>query len=188
MTYIESFNDRITIGNPTKVGVLLYGKEVLELDTSTLASFAERISLELKTHPHTMLQYNPFELLQSMREGRFIFCVDQQNRSQLLASGQLWIYDQDPSTGQDIYEFGSWLSFEKGGYGKEILLASQSLIKVINPRAQLIAIVEEQNIRAQNLIEILGGIKIGEKYSTELKKPGGLSAFMYIYDILIQEK
>lgn len=164
---------------------LYLGDEVNLLPESRKSQITVQVSKRLKDFPFTMIQYSPETLLQAMGEGRTIVCLGQQGEK-LLAFAQIWHYEQNLS-GQEVYEFGSWLSFERGGHGRKVLIAARELGFDLFPNSQLIAIVENYNTIAQRIIMEEGGVFLSHKYSEHLRTQGGLPAFMQIYDITKKE-
>lgn len=158
---------------------IIMGEKILEIPWEKLNQYVSKVSKQLTLFPFTMLKFSPRQLRRSIKKGRVILSL---KKNKLVAFGQIWYYGKNPK-GQKVYEFGSWLSFEKSGYGRAILLSAKDLIEEISPGAQLIAIVESNNLRAQKIIEDLGGVKIGNKYSERLKTQSGLPAYMAIFDI-----
>ncbi len=160
---------------------VIMGQEIKILPEVPRNQIAFLISNELTKHPNTMFQYSPEDIMKSMQEGRAIICLDKQT-SKLLAFGQIWHYGQNLE-GQYVYEFGSWLSFAKGGFGSEVLNNATKLHHQKFPSSQLVAIVEYYNLIAQRIIEQSGGTLLSYKYSEYLKTQDGMPAFMRIYDI-----
>lgn len=154
-----------------------------------LASYADQISEKLAANPNTMLQYSPIQILHSMMEGRAVVVTDLET-NKLLAFAQIWKYGET-GAGKNIYEFGSWLSFkeknEKNGEGQLALNAGMILGRLIDPEAQIIAIVESKNVKAQKIITGVGGIEIEGKFSPVLRTVEGEPAWMKRYDISLKE-
>lgn len=161
-------------------GKIVTGKKVSLISKATLLKFAVKISRKLALYPFTMLKFSPKMLLNSIEEGRTVMYL--RGGDKLLAFGQIWYYGKNKK-GQKVYEFGSWLSFGRGGYGRKILEAVKDLANDFSPKPQLIAIVESNNNRVQKILRDFGGVRIGYKYSKYLKTQSGISAYMAIYDI-----
>lgn len=163
-----------------KPAEILVGTQVAKIPEGKLYQYASSVSSSLATHPHTMLQFFPETILEHMKKGQTILTVSSQ--MDLLAFAQLWKYGVGVA-GNPIYEFGSWLSFAKGGYGKQVLLEAPSLGKSLDPNAQVVAIVEEENAKAQGIILGVGGKKINMCNSPVIKSPSGEPAQMKVFDI-----
>lgn len=127
-----------------------------------------------------MLQYSPTDILKAMMEGRAVVATDS-NSNELLGFAQLWKYGVTPER-KDIYEFGSWLSFAKRT-GRWVLTAGTLLGSQIDSSAQVIAIVEHSNARAQETITRVGGIFLNSAISDKLVTKEGLPAPIKIFDI-----
>lgn len=129
---------------------IVMGKDIREISENKLLIYAIKISGALAEHPLTMIQKNHRELLEVMRQGRAILYLETETAN-LLGFGRIWEYKKD-EVGQQIYEFGSWLSFEKGA-GKVVLAAARDLSFNLFPGKQLVALVEPGNKKAQGVIE-----------------------------------
>ena len=160
--------------------LVMIGEAVGLHPSQRLFSYADRISDELSRRPNTMLQYSPANILDAMMEGRAVVSTDLEN-NELLGFAQLWKYGVTPDK-KDIYEFGSWLSFAKGS-GRRVLTAGTLLGSQIDPLAQVIAIVEHSNVRAQTTIKSAGGIFISSAISEKLITREGKPAPIKIYDV-----
>ncbi len=142
---------------------------------------ALKVSEELTNHPNTMLQFTPDEILESIKKGWAVLALD--GNMKLAGSARLWQYGFNED-GQQILEFGSWLSFIKGqGLGEKILKETVGLGKIIDPKAQIVAIVEKENKRAQEILDKVGGKIIGTKLQPAIRTVEGEDASMIIYDI-----
>lgn len=159
--------------------LILTGFNAGLLPANLLEKNTQKISSELAKHPNTMLQYTEAELIKSINEGRSILALGKSNK--LIGYGQLWEYGIN-SEGNQIFEFGSWLSF-KPGVGSRILIEAAKLGKKLNPKAQLVAITEEENLKAQQIILKAGGLEIGSKFSPVIRTVEGEAASMKIFDI-----
>ena len=126
-----------------------------------------------------MLQYSPAQILDAIDQGRAVIALDENQN--LAAFAQFWHYGFNPG-GQSIYEFGSWLSFAPG-YGKKIFQSAVILGRSKFPEAQLIAIVERENIKAQTILIGFGAKEIGQKFSPYIRTVEGQPATMKIFDI-----
>lgn len=160
---------------------IVMGEDVKQLPQNKLLEYAYQVSKGLAAHPYTMVQFNPNQIVEAMNEGRTILCLDQ--RGNLLACGQIWHWGQS-RTGQEIKEFGSWMSFKRG-FGVLILKSARSLHLGLYPDSKLIAIVELENKKAQKIIEELLRAKSEPTYSKFLKTKEGNPALMKMYDITI---
>lgn len=129
---------------------IVMGNDVQEIPEDKLLAYAIKISGALAEHPLTMIQKNPGELLEAMKQGSTILYLETKT-VKLLGFGRIWEYKKD-EVGQQIYEFGSWLSFEKGA-GKVVLAAARDLSSKLFPGKQLVALVEPENKKAQVVIE-----------------------------------
>lgn len=167
---------------PTRpVGKIVMGEEVAELPERKLNLFAQLVSTELTRHPLTMIQFSPSELLQAMREGRAVLYLDDKEDPEGFA--QIWDLEQNPN-GQRVLEFGSWVSLVEGeGLGSIVLDAGRQLASRLDPHAQLLALVEPENAKAQRVITKVGGIYTGMGPSTGLRTPGGAPLDMMVFDI-----
>ena len=163
--------------------LILIGEAVGLHSRFKLYDYAQQLSEKLSEFPCKMLQYNPEQLLKSMEEGRAVV-VTNLDTGRLEAFAQIWKYGISEK-GQDIYEFGSWLGFEKGRR-KLALAAGIKLGEILYPNAQLIAVVEQNNLEAQNIIQSFGGIEIPGKYSPVLRNVKGEPAWMKRYDITLK--
>lgn len=132
----------------------------------------------LPKHPNTMLQFTPDQILESINSGRAIIALEDQ---EVVGFGQLWQYgfNQD---GQQILEFGSWLSI-RSGCGARILREAISLGKRIDPTAQLIAITEKENLRVQDVLREAGAKELYSKPSPVIRTVEGEAALMKVFDI-----
>lgn len=126
---------------------IIMGKAVQGLSEDKLWTYAGKISGALAEHCSTMVQFTPDKILEAMNQGRAVLYLGV--KAELFGFGQIWSY------GQNTYEFGSWLSFEKGA-GRVVLTAARDLSMNLFPEAQLVALVEPENISAQTVIEQLG--------------------------------
>ena len=137
------------------------------------------VSDALANHPYTMLQFTPNQIFESIENGRAVVALEE--NLTFVGFAQLWQYGFTEG-GRQITEFGSWLSFQKG-QGETILREGIKLGKRIDPEAQIVAIVEENNIRAQDILLGCGGKEIGGKFSPYIRTVEGKAAYMKIYDI-----
>lgn len=160
--------------------LIMMGEAVGLHSSLRLNDYAQRVSYELSLRPNTMLQYTPENIFRAMMEGRTVVATDLHN-DKLLAFAQLWKYGVN-SNGKDIYEFGSWLSFSRGG-GRQVLTAGSILGHQIDSTAQIIAIVEHSNDRAQQTITQVGGIFLNSAISDKLVTKEGVPAPIKIYDV-----
>lgn len=159
---------------------LLYsGDAVRYLAEEIKLSCALCVNEALALHPHTMLQFTPGQIVDAMEHGCSVLAIGE--NGQLAGFAQLWQYGFNQN-GQQILEFGSWLSFQKG-LGEKILKEAVILGKKVDPQAQLIAIVEEENSRAQEILQKNGALEIGGKFSPYIRTVQGEAAFMKIFDI-----
>ncbi len=133
----------------------------------------------LALHPYTMLQFSPGQIADAMEHGCSVIAIGEGGK--LAGFAQLWQYGFNEN-GQQILEFGSWLSFQSG-QGKRILLEGVKLGKQIDPEAQIIAVVEKNNIGAQLVLQRCGAIEIGQKFSPVIKTAEGIPALMKIFDV-----
>lgn len=140
---------------------------------------AVKVSRALVEYPNTMLQFTPIQLMESINKGLAVLAFAAGMK--LVGFGQLWQYGFNEN-GQQILEFGSWLSFKKG-LGEKILKEAILLGKKINPKALLVAIVEEENLKAQSILVKAGAEEIGGKFSPAIRTVEGEAAFMKIFDI-----
>lgn len=161
---------------------IIMGEDVRQLPQDKLLQYAYQVAKGLASHPYTMVQFNSNQIAEVMNEGRTILCLDK--KGNLLSFGQIWHYGQNRK-GQHIKEFGSWLSFKKGGFGQLILKAARDLHANLYPDSQLVAIVELENKKAQRVIEDLLKVKSEFTYSKFLKTKNGQPALMKIYDITL---
>ncbi|GEM_PF-2970753 len=168
-------------------GKIVMGEGAKYIDESQKLQIGLQVSEKLKLHPFSMLQFSQEDLVGSMGQGRAILCLDEIS-AQLLAFGQIWHYGQNLE-GQYIYEFGSWVSFTRVGFGREVLKAAPQLHTQIYPGTQLLAIVETNNVRARVIMEKSGGILIGSKFSESIRTQAEVlvPATMIIYDITKKE-
>lgn len=140
------------------------------------------VSDALALHPYTMLQFTQERIAEVMEQGCSVIAIGEDG--QLAGFAQLWQYGFNEN-GQQILEFGSWLSFQNG-QGQRILLEGLKLGKLIDPEAQIIAIVEEENTRAQEILKKCGATETGGKFSPYIRTVEGEAAFMKIFDITTQ--
>lgn len=163
-----------------QAGKIIMGEDVKQLPQDRLLEYADQVSQGLTAHPYTMVQFNPMQIMEAMNAARTILCLDKEGN--LLAFGQIWHYGQS-AKGQQIKEFGSWMSFKKGGFGVLVLKQVRELHADLYPGSQLVAIVELENKKAQELIEELLRVKSQPTYSKFLKTKNGQPALMKMYDI-----
>lgn len=140
---------------------------------------AFKVSEALAGHPFTMLQFSPDEIVGSINRGCAVVALGEELEP--VGFAQLWQYGFNED-GQQILEFGSWLSFRKG-CGERLLMEAICLGKKINPTAQLVAIVEEENLKAQGILRKVGAEEIGAKFSPVIRTVEGEAACMRIFDI-----
>lgn len=140
---------------------------------------ALKVSQALSEHPNTMFQFTPEQIVKSIDKGFTVIALGV--GLEVVGFAQLWQYGFNED-GQQILEFGSWLSFKKG-CGAKILKEAIYLGKRINPTAQIIAIVEEENLKAQAILMNAGASEIGSKFSPAIRTVEGEAAFMKIFDI-----
>lgn len=138
-----------------------------------------KVSGCLSEHPNTMLQFSADQIIESIQKGTAVVAVGEEY--ELLGFAQLWQYGFNED-GQQILEFGSWLSF-RNGCGEKLLYEAVCLGRKINPAAQIVAIVEEENLKAQTILQKVGAEEIGSKFSPVIRTVVGEAAFMKIYDI-----
>ena len=158
---------------------LIRGKAVNFLPEEVSIACAYKVSQALTEHPNTMLQYNPQEIFESIRRGWTVMALGED--LQTVGFAQFWQYGFNED-GQQILEFGSWLSFREG-VGEKVLKEAICLGKKINPNVQLIAIVEEENLKAQAILQNVGVVEIGSKFSPVIRTVEGEAACMKIFDI-----
>lgn len=159
--------------------IMLPGVAVTYLPERVKLAGAFKVSNALAEHPFTMLQYSPEQILESMDQGRSVIALGK--GLEVAGFAQIWKYGSNKD-GQQILEFGSWLSFG-WGYGEKLLLESVALAGRINPKAQLVAIVEWGNIRAQTVFNKVGATEIGSNFSPAIRTVEGEVASMKIFDI-----
>lgn len=140
---------------------------------------ALKVSEALSGHPNTMLQFTPDQILESIDSGWSVLALGE--NLELVGFAQVWQYGFNEG-GQQILEFGSWLSF-RNGCGEKLLKATACLGKKINPTAQIVAIVEQDNLKAQEILVEVGAEEIGSKFSPVIRTVEGEAAFMKIFDI-----
>lgn len=163
-----------------RVGTIIIGEDVRQFSHNKLFEYATKVSEGLAVHPYTMVQFSPPQLVEVMNEGRAILCLDK--KGNLLSFGQIWHYGENLQ-GQAIKEFGSWVSFERGGFGVLVLKAAIDLNSFLYPDSKFVAIVEIENKKAQKVIERLLKVKSEPVYSKFLKTKDGKNALMKMYDI-----
>jgi len=133
------------------------GKKAKILSAEKQLKLAKSVCQLLSGHQETMLQYQPKEVLQVMKEEMVVVATDGQG--ELLAFARLWSYKQDNS----LMEFGSWVSAKCGnGIGSKVLHQAVELGKQINPEAQIVAVVAEKNKKVFGLIQYLGGVLLDD--------------------------
>ncbi len=182
-------------------GVRIFtGRDALWLPENYHEAFAEQVSAKLAEKPNTMLQWSPQQLVTTIQEGRAALITESARPDRLLAFAQAWEYQYDlfryihapegnfrPGTKRKVVELGSWLNLAppelRKGLGFTIFREVIKAGTAYDPDALQIAIIEQGNVRAQRVMEDLGGIKIGHKPSPVLKDPAGYPATMYIYDV-----
>lgn len=165
-----------------RAGKIIMGEGVKQLPQERILEYAYQVSKGLAVHPYTMVQFSPNQIIKAMNAGRTILCSDKSGN--LLAFGQIWHYGQSPG-GQEIKEFGSWISFKQRGFGVLILKSARALHSNLYPNSQLIAIVELENKKAQKIIERLLRVNSEPTYSRFLKTKNGKPALMKMYDITL---
>ncbi len=165
-----------------EAGKIIMGEDIRQLTEDKLLEYSLKVSQRLAAYPDTMVQFTPNQIFEAMNAGRTILCLDKSGN--LLAFGQIWHYGQS-SRGQEIKEFGSWLSFKKGGFGVLVLKSARELHLDLYPLSQLVAIVEIENKKTQEIIEDLLKVKSQPTYSKFLKTKNGKPALMKMYDITL---
>jgi len=169
--------------------VMLSGDAVKQLPDIIKAGIAEFICqrLLLEAHVYTMLPFTKDELMYNMENGMTIVAFTQ--KAHLAGFGQVWPLNRFWRSGvnlqgQKIIESGTWFSFRGGeGIGEKIMKETVKLGRSIDPNAQIVAIIEEGNEKAQRLPEKNGAEKIGFKFSPIIPNQSGNAAFMHVYDI-----
>lgn len=174
MGYLEHENNQIE-GQLT----FLTGVAARLLPEEVKSACATWVSEKLSKCPNTMLQFTPAQILEAINKGWSVVALGQSQ--QQVGFAQFWQYGFNEN-GQQILEFGSWLSFRKG-CGAKILKEAIYLGKRINPTAQIIAIAEEENLKAQAILMKAGASEIGSKFSPAIRTVEGEAAFMKIFDI-----
>lgn len=159
---------------------IIMGEDVKEFPDNMLFDYATKVSKALALHLYTMVQFSPQQIVKVMKEGRTILCLDKEDN--LLSFGQIWHFGESPE-GQEIKEFGSWVSFQKGGFGVLVLKAARELNSLLYPGSIFVALVEIENKKVQRLIERLLKVKSTLTYSKFLKTKNGENALMKMYDI-----
>jgi hypothetical protein len=172
------------------------GSALQNLGVKKLASIAKQVHEELKKHPHKMIPYSIKELLRSMREGRAACIMGFDGK--LLAFAQVWQYEVEKDEryfegeglfqGKKVFEVGSWLSFERGGYGKMVLESCVTMWRNQHPDSQIIAVIEKENERAAKIITGIGGRQIGIKLTFRVSDKEGNNAMMKIFDMNLGEE
>lgn len=166
--------------NIQNIPEILSGQEVLRLPEQLIEAYAKKISKELGTHPYTMLQYPPEELVANMQNGQAIVALT--SVMKLAGFAQLWRIEPDRDKKSRL-EFGSWMSFDHYHVGEPILRAGSALGKTIDPDAQIVALVESENQRAIDVITNTGGRQVGGIVSCSITTPQGIPAHMKVFDI-----
>ncbi len=177
MLYIEQKNNQIGIDE--QLSFLVSGNNASLVPEEIKWDSAKKVSQALIEHPNTMLQFTSAQLVESINKGRTIMAFGE--GMALVGFAQFWQYGFNED-GQQIFEFGSWLSFRKG-CGEKVLKEAIQLGKKINPKSQLIAIVEKENAKAQSILIKVGAKEIGSKFSPAVRTVEGEAAFMKIFDI-----
>ena len=163
----------------TQLTFLVSGNAANFLPEEVSIACAYKVSEALTGHLSTMLQYSPNEILDSIKKGWTVMALGED--FQTVGFAQFWEYGINKK-GQQILEFGSWLSF-RDGVGEKVFTEAISLGKKINPTAQLIAIVEQENLKAQAILTKVGAEEIGTKFSPVIRTVEGEAAFMKIFQI-----
>lgn len=158
---------------------LIPGAAATYLPERVKQSCALLVSAALSNHPCTMLQFTPDQILESIAKGRVVLALGENLK--FVGFAQLWQYGFNED-GQQILEFGSWLSF-RSGCGEKLLKEAIYLGTKINPTAQIVAIVEEENLKALGILKEVGAEEIGSKFSPVIRTVEGEAACMKIFDI-----
>lgn len=177
MLYLEQENNQI--GKDKQLSFLVSGSDASLVPEKIKWASAKKVSQALVEHPNTMLQFTSAQLVESINKGRTIMAFGEGMK--LVGFAQLWQYGFHED-GQQIFEFGSWLSFRKG-CGEKVLKEAIRLGRKINPKSQLIAIAEKENTKAQSVLIKVGAKEIGSKFSVAVRTVEGEAAFMKIFDI-----
>lgn len=177
MLYLEQENNQI--GKDKQLSFLVSGSDASLVPEKIKWASAKKVSQALSDYPNTMLQFTPDQLVDSIDEGRVVMAFGKGMK--MVGFAQFWQYGFNED-GQQIFEFGSWLSFGKG-CGEKVLKGAIRLGKKINPKSQLIAIVKKENAKAQSILIKVGAKEIGSKFSPAVRTVEGEAAFMKIFDI-----
>ncbi len=175
MVYLEQEKNQIK----KQLTFLISGSVATYIPERVKLACALKISESLSQYPNTMLQFTPDQILDSINKGWSVIALGAKLKA--VGFAQLWQYGFNED-GQQILEFGSWLSFRKG-WGTKIFKEAICLGKEINPAAQIVAIVEQENLKAQAILMKAGASEIGSKFSPAIKTVEGEAAFMKIFDI-----
>lgn len=158
---------------------LIPGNAAFYVPEGVKLACTQKISASLTEHPNTMLQFTPDQILDSINKGSAVIALGE--GLEIVGFAQLWQYGFNEN-GQQILEFGSWLSF-RNGCGEKLLKEAVYLGTKINPTAQIVAIVEEENLKALEILKKVGAEEIGYKFSPVIRTVEGEAAFMKIFDV-----
>lgn len=181
MVFVEQENkiqDQLTFFIP--------GAAATYLPEGVIQASALKVSQALIEHPNTMLQFTPEQLVDSINKGWAVLALGE--KLEPVGFAQLWQYGFNEG-GQQVLEFGSWLSLRKG-CGEKLLYEAVCLGRKINPTAQIIAIIERENSPAQTILQKTGAEEIGNKFSPVIRTVEGEAALMKVFDItrILSEK
>ncbi len=160
---------------------LYAGGSLISLGGERHSQIAGMVSTGLAEHSNTMIQYSPEDLVHSIEDKRTACVLD--SRGELTAFAQYWPYKVDHTgdeilLGLNVFEIGSWLSFTRGkeySHGRKVFEACWAIGEMAYPNAGFVAVVEEGNQTAANLVKSMGGDWIGEKISRQVIKPADFS-------------
>jgi RimJ/RimL family protein N-acetyltransferase len=166
----------------TRTVTVAVGATITNFSEQQRGEFADVINTQLRRHPYRMRQLPVKNLEESMAKGRFVFVLGQQQ--ELLACSQIWPLPNNPS----VYECGTWLSFANQRYKKGIgalALREAAKLALTLPQTKLvIALVEQQNEKAQEVLQKLGGKLLpGIRESDYVKTSDGQPAMMRVFNI-----
>ncbi|MCL5091109.1 MAG: hypothetical protein M1514_03810 [Patescibacteria group bacterium] len=152
-------------------GKILTGSDLVDLPEKKLLNYGRQIGRIIATHPETMLQYTPEDLVKIMKDGRAVVVVDPQDESLCYAFAQIYPWISEDQRGRQVVgatEFRSWIS-NRPYQGIFALRGAIALSQQRFPGIPVYAVVEANNQKAQErllsegaelLLEVPNTIKV----------------------------
>jgi hypothetical protein len=133
------------------------------MENQLLDSLCVKVSNLLSAHPDTMLQFTPEEIKSYVVSGMGIILTHPNDSKEVAAFAKLFTWGSNNSKGRTVYELGSWIvpcQYQGNGYGEQVLMELIKISKSIDPKSQVIGVVEKSNKKSEHILKKCGGVEL----------------------------